>query len=157
MSLIENGKREAVSPNLSDRARVILASMVYGIEGKLAEKHGLEPGKPLGPQQVADLYNVRRAYVRQLLADPLGKAELMAMLAAKRVSHMPEALHRIATIVSNGEDGVALRASETILGETAKGPGITVNVSQTNVAQIRPGYVIRMPADVASPTDINQS
>ena len=155
MSLIENGKREPVSANLSDRARVILASMVYGIEGKLAEKHGLEPGKPLGPQQVADLYNVRRAYVRQLLADPISKAELMAMLAAKRVSHMPAALHRIATIVQSDNEAVALRASETILGETAKS-GVTVNVSQTNFAQIRPGYVIRMPADVAPPSDIAQ-
>jgi hypothetical protein len=152
MSLIENGKREPVSANLSDRARVILASMVYGIEGKLAEKHGLEPGKPLGPQQVADLYNVRRAYVRQLLADPIGKAEMMAMLAAKRVSHMPAALHRIATIVQSDNEAVALRASETILGETAKGPAVTVNVS--NFAQIRPGYVIRMPADIAPASDI---
>jgi hypothetical protein len=155
MSLIENEKRHYA--NLSDKARIILAALVHGLDGKMAERHGLEPGKPLSPNTIADVYNVRRAYVRNLLTDPIFKAEMMAMLAAKRVSHMPAALHRIATIVQSDNEAVALRASETILGETAKGPGITVNVSQTNVAQIRPGYVIRMPADVASPTDINQS
>lgn len=154
MSLIENEKSEVVSPNLSDRARLILAAMVYGVEGKIAEKHGFEPGKPLGPQQVADLYHVRRSYVRQLLSEPLGKAEMMGMLAAKRLGHMPAALHRIATIVQSGEDGVALRASETILGESVKAPGVTVNVSQTNMTAIKPGYVIKMPSDIAPPAII---
>ena len=95
------------------------------------------------------IFNVRRAYVRNLLGDPIFRQEMASALAAKRLAYMPEALDRVASIMRNGEDPVALRASETILGETAKGPGVTVNVSQTNVAAIRPGYVIRLPAETA--------
>lgn len=87
--------------------------------------------------------------MRNLLGDPIFRQEMASALAAKRLAYMPEALDRVASIMRNGEDPVALRASETILGETAKGPGVTVNVSQTNVAAIRPGYVIRLPAETA--------
>ena len=144
---------------LTDKHRRIAAAMVYGLDGKVAEKYGLEAGKPLAPQTVADHFRVRRAYVRTLLADPLFKAEMAAQMANKRLGLMPEALERVANIMRSPNEPIALKASETILGETTRNQGVTVNVSQQTAlftAPIKPGYVLRLPVD-ATAADITQT
>jgi hypothetical protein len=70
MSLMEQEKRSTLRKPLvalNDKGRAILAAMVYGLDGKLAAKHGVEPGKGLGVNEVADIYHLRRKYVRSLL------------------------------------------------------------------------------------------
>jgi hypothetical protein len=150
MSLIENDKPLTA---ITDKHRRVAALMVYGVDGRMAERHGLEPGKPLAPQTCADYLGVRRAYVRNLLADPLFRAEMTQMLAAKRLGYMPHALERVRELTDSDNEGVALRASETMLGER-QGSGTTVNVHQTNVnaTAIRPGYVVRLPPDLTPNT-----
>jgi hypothetical protein len=102
----------------------------------------------LSPQHVAELLGVRRRYVLDLLSDPTFKTEFNAALALKRQAATPEALHRITEIVGSDNEGVALKAACVIVGEDAKGPSINVNVQNNLVAPIRPGYVVRLPADL---------
>lgn len=135
-----------------------MSAMVFGLDGEVARKHGLEPGKALAPQTVADHFHVRRAYVRNIMADPLFKAEMAQMIATKRLGYMPHSLDRIAELVDCDNESVALRASETILGERGSNAGVSVTVNnQTNVATaIRPGYVIRLPAELSNDTAADQ-
>ena len=102
----------------------------------------------MSPQHVAELLGVRRRYVLDLLSDPTFKTEFNAALALKRQAATPEALHRITEIVGSDNEGVALKAACVIVGEDAKGPSINVNVQNNLVAPIRPGYVVRLPADL---------
>jgi hypothetical protein len=141
-------------PALNDRHRQIIAALVYGIDGRVAEKHGLEPGKALKPQTAADYFKVRRRYVYDLMADPTFKSELMREIATKRLATMPEALDRLTAIMRSDNDPVALRAAEAILGDQVgqARPAIALTVNNTTqVANFRPGYVIRVRGDVPDP------
>jgi hypothetical protein len=154
MSLISHNETtrhpQSVIP---DKQRGIMAILVHGLDGKVAAKHGFAAGKPLGVNETADFLHVRRRYVRALLQDPLFKAEMLQMLAAKRLGYMPDALERIAELMHSEQDGVSLKAAQSMLGETEKG-AIAVNVAVNNAIGIRPGYVIKLddtpiPADPA--------
>ena len=59
MSLVEQEKRPTLRRALvalNDKGRAILAAMVYGLEGAMAAKHGVESGQGLGVNQVADVF-----------------------------------------------------------------------------------------------------
>jgi hypothetical protein len=144
-------KDETSLTRLSDKQRAILSALVYGLEGAAAEKHSLTPGKALTPIEAAAYFHVRRAYVRDLLDQPLFKAELMTQLANKRLACAPEALDRIGQAMRNQDDSIGLRAAVAMLGEKAGAAAIAVTVNnETNVAaQIRPGYIVRLPANPA--------
>jgi hypothetical protein len=146
-------KDETSLTSISDKQRAILSALVYGLEGAAAEKHSLAPGKALTPIEAAAYFHVRRAYVRDLLEQPLFKAELAAQIANKRLGYMPEALDRIGQAMRNEDDSVGLRAAVAMIGERAGAANAAISVTvnnQTNVAaQIRPGYVVRLPADLA--------
>ena len=133
---------------LSPRAQTVLAYMVYGLD----KPHGdLPTGRPLGVQQVAELMGVRRSYVRGLLANPVFKVEYNQAIALARQAATPRAFHRIVELVESENEGIALRAAQAIVGDE-KGFSVNVNVAtQTNIAAaIRPGYAIRLPADLAA-------
>jgi hypothetical protein len=144
-------KDETSLTSISDKQRAILTALVYGLEGAAAEKHELEPGKALTPIEAAAYFHVRRAYVRDLLQQPLFKAEMSAAIANKRLGYMPEALDRIGQAMRNQDDNIGLRAAVAMLGERSGANAVTVTVNnETNIAaQIRPGYVVRLPADLA--------
>ena len=138
---------------LPARARYVLGYMTFGIDEPVPGKPHIPVGKPLGAHQVAELLGVRRRYVYSLLADPTFKAELAQALAQKRQSYAPKALDRIGEIIDSPNEGAALRAAQTILGEDAKGPVVNVSVAtQTNVA-FKPGYIIRLKEPRPAPPD----
>jgi hypothetical protein len=134
---------------LPARARYALGYLVHGLDDPVDGKPHIPVGRPLSPQHVAELLGVRRRYVLNLLSDPTFKTEFNAALALKRQAATPEALHRITEIVGSDNEGVALRAAQVIIGDDAK-PSINVAV-QTNVGEIKPGYVIRLPAGLVPP------
>jgi hypothetical protein len=129
---------------LPARARYALGYLVHGIDEPVPGKSHVPVGRPLSPQHVAELLGVRRRYVLDLMSDPTFKTEFVAALALKRLAATPEALHRITEIVGSDNEGVALRAAQTIVGDDTKGPSVSVSV-QNNVGAIKPGYVIRLP------------
>ena len=129
---------------LTDKMRQVLARLVYGDPEK--------GGKPQSIAEIADQMSVRRAYVRDLMQDPLFKLEMAKATAEKRKAAHPMAVHAMVELLdwtgleTPADANVRLNAAKAVLGEEAK--GVTVNVNQTtNVGiSIKPGYVIRQPA-----------
>jgi hypothetical protein len=158
MSLVKQEKRPTLRRPLvalNDKGRAILATMVYGLEGKMAEEHGVEPGKGLGVNQVADLFRVRRRYVRSLLLDPVFSAELARAVNAKQQAHTPEALDRTISLMRSEDERVALKACQDIRGTSKQGLNVNVGVGVAVNAQdpIRPGYIIKLGPDPATEDD----
>jgi hypothetical protein len=150
MSLVRQEKRLPLRRPLvalNDKGRAILAAMVYGLDGKMAEKHGVEPSKGLGVNQVADLFRVRRRYVRSLLLDPVFSAELARAVNAKQQAHTPEALDRTITLMRSEDERVALKACQDILSRSKQGLNVNVGVAANPQPEIRAGYVIRIGPD----------
>jgi hypothetical protein len=149
--------RTAVFPKdctLPARARYALGYLVFGVDNPIPDRPDIPVGKPLSIAQAAELLGVRRKWVRGLLADQTFKLEFAAALAQLRQGYAPTAINRIAEIMDSDDESVALKAAKAILGEDAKSPVVNVNVeTQTNFAAIRPGYVIRLPPDLAPPLD----
>jgi hypothetical protein len=134
---------------LSARARYALGYLIHGVDEPIPGKPDIPVGRPLSPSAVAELLGVRRRYVLGLMSDPTFKTEFNAALALKRQAATPAALHRITEIVGSKNEGVALRAAQTIVGDDTRGSSVNVNVLQNNVdAEIRPGYVIKLPPDI---------
>jgi hypothetical protein len=133
---------------LPARARYALGYLVHGIDDPVEGKPHIPVGRPLSPAHVAELLGVRRRYVLNLMSDPIFKTEFNAALALARQAATPRALHRMTQIVESENEGVALRAAQAIVGEEKA--ALNVNVAVSN--QIRPGYIIRMPAEIAAPT-----
>jgi hypothetical protein len=135
---------------LPARARYVLGYMTFGVGEPIPSKPHIPVGKPLGINHIAELLGVRRRYVQSLLADPTFKTELAAAIAQMRQGYAAQAINRIAEIIDSPNEGVALRAAQAILGDDAKNPVVNVSVAtQNNVATtIRPGYVIKLPADI---------
>jgi hypothetical protein len=151
MSLTEQEKRSTLRRPLvalNDKGRAILAAMVYGLEGKMAEKNGVEPGKGLGVNQVADVFRLRRRYVRSLLLDPLFSAELARAVNAKQQAHTPEALDRTISLMRSEDERVALKACQDIRGAGRQGLNVSVGVAVAPHVGIRPGYVIKLPPEL---------
>jgi hypothetical protein len=143
--------RRPSNSGLTPRAQVVLALMTYGIERQDPDHPNIPVGKPLGAYQIAEILGVRRRYVHNLLADAVFKTELGQALTQMRQGYAAKAINRIGEIIDSEDEDVALKAAKAILGEDVKGPVVSVNV-QTNVGtQIRPGYVIRLPADLTHP------
>jgi hypothetical protein len=132
---------------LPARARYALGYLVHGIDDPVEGKPQIPVGRPLSPAHVAELLGVRRRYVLSLMADPIFKTEFNAALALARQAATPRAMHRMTEIVESENEGVALRAAQAIVGEEKA--ALNVNVAVSN--QIRPGYIIRMPAEIAAP------
>jgi hypothetical protein len=90
---------------------------------------------------------LRRPDMRALIA-----SERKALLAWAMGAN-PQALMSIRDTSLN--DAARVRAALALeeIGEPRQGSGVTVNVSQQTIAgvAIRPGYVIRMPAEIAPP------
>ena len=151
MSLVEQEKRPTLRGPLvalNDKGRAILAAMVYGLEGKMAAKHGVEPGKGLGVNQVADAFRIRRRYVRSLLLDPVFSAELARAVNAKQQAHTPEALDRTISLMRSEDERIALKACQDIRGASKQGLNVNVGVAVNSYDGIRPGYVIKLPPDL---------
>jgi hypothetical protein len=140
--------------SLNDRHRMILAALVYGFDGAMAAKHNVTPNKALNQHQVADIHKLRRAYVRWLMADPLFRSEFNQALAIRRQAYVPHAIDRIGELIDSNNQTIALRASESMIGDVK--PGLSVNVAvQTNLggpATPRAGYVIRLDRPRAAQT-----
>lgn len=130
---------------LSDKGRMILAALVYGLDGKMAEKHGVTPNKALSPYQVADIYKLRRAYVRWLMAEPVFRAEFNQALAIRKQAYIPHAIDRMAELVDSDNEPVAFKAAECMIGDVK--PSLAVNVQVNTAIALKPGYVIRLPAE----------
>jgi hypothetical protein len=126
------------------------SSSVYGLEGRMAAKHSVEPGKGLGVNQVADVFRLRRRYVRSLLLDPVFSAELARAVNAKQQAHTPEALDRIIRIMRSEDERVAMKACQDIRGANKQGLNVSVGVGVAVAPHngIVPGYVVRLPADL---------
>jgi hypothetical protein len=131
-----------------------LGYLLFGVDEPVEGKPDIPVGRPLSPSAVAELLGVRRRYVLNLMSDPVFKTEFNVALALKRQAATPEALHRITEIVASDNEVVALRAAQAILGEDGKGPSVSVSV-ENNVA-VRPGYVVRLPPDLAPPVNFGE-
>jgi hypothetical protein len=158
MSLVRQEKRPPLRRPLvalNGKGRAILATMVYGLEGKMAEEHGVEPGKGLGVNQVADLFRVRRRYVRSLLLDPVFSAELARAVNAKQQAHTPEALDRTISLMRSQDERVALKACQNIRGTTKQGLNVNVGVgvAVNGPDPIRPGYILKLGPDPEDETN----
>lgn len=161
MSLTSWEYREARTPKasvdlarLNDKQRAILAALVYGLDE--------DNGKPIRSREVsvnelADHFNVRRRYIRDLLLQPIVKAEMASMIAAKRLGLVPKAINVLDNAMHSDNEAAAVKAALGVLGETAKAAAVTVNVNQQTAViggdTIRPGYVIKLPADIVDATD----
>jgi hypothetical protein len=132
---------------LNDRQRAILAALVYGLEGKAAEKHGLESDRPLTTIEAAAYFKARRRYVRDLVEQPLFKAEMTKAIADKRFAYAPEAIDCIAEAMRSADHNISLKAAIAMLGDNAKAPVVNVSVATQNNVAIKPGYLIRIPKD----------
>lgn len=141
---------------LTPQMEQALTLLVHGIEHRDSRLNGGDHpvGVPLGVHQVADLLKVRRAYVRDLMADPLFKTKYNAALSDARVALAPSAIAKIGELIEWKGEGkaadanVALNASKTALGEDAKGFSVNVQVNNqvNNATTIRPGYVLDLGA-----------
>jgi hypothetical protein len=134
---------------LPARARYALGYLVHGVDEPVEGKPHIPVGQPLSPSAVAELLGVRRRWVLGLMSDPTFKTEFNAALALARQAAMPRAIHRMTEIVESENEGVALRAAQAIVGEDAKGPSISVSVQNNVAGAIRPGYIVRLPPEVA--------
>ena len=149
---VERGKRLTLRKPLvalNDKGRAVLAAMVYGLEGAMAAKHGVEPGKGLGVNQVADVFRLRRRYVRSLLLDPVFSAELARAVNAKQQAHTPEALDRTISLMRSEDERVALKACQDIRGASKQGLNVNVGVAVNPHVAVRPGYIIKLRPDPA--------
>jgi hypothetical protein len=82
MSLVElekHGRRlkPALLAKLTEKHRLVLAHLVYGPPDG--------DGKPMSIAEAADRLKVRRAYIRDLVRDPLFRAEFAQATAALRL------------------------------------------------------------------------
>ena len=161
MSLIEHDNRrvglKTARPlaELTPKHRAILSALVYGLDGRTAEQHGHEPGKALTQHETAAYFNVRRAYIRDLMDAPLFKAEFAAAFANKRMGYAPRAIDRIADAMESPDHNTVLKAAIAMLGETAKTPNVNVSVTNQTAflaGNIKPGYVLKLPAETSAQT-----
>jgi hypothetical protein len=148
--------RRSTNPALTPRAQTVLGYLAYGIEKPDPDHPDIPVGRPLGPYHVAAILGVRRSYVRGLIADPVFKTEMARATADGRAALQPKAMAVLGELLdwegsgSSADANVRAAAAKAILGDDVKGPTVSVSVAaQTNVsADIRPGYVIKIPADL---------
>lgn len=141
---------------LTPRHEQVLALLVHGLEYRDSRLNGGDHpvNQPLGVNQVAELLKVRRAYVRDLISDPLFKSKMQAAIANQRAALAPQAISTMAEVMTTVGDNtpadrrVRLDAAKTIMGEDAKGFSVNVQVNNqtNNNTTIRPGYVLDLSA-----------
>jgi hypothetical protein len=128
--------------------------MVFGISSPVrARQLRVGVDVPLDFTTAADAARVRRRAARRAIVDPLFRQELAKQLKSFRESLAPEAVRTIAAIMEDAGENTAadrtvrLKASTTLLGESASGGGST-NV-QINMhgdgARLTAGIVVRLP------------
>jgi hypothetical protein len=147
---------------LTPRAQTVLGYITYGIEQPDPDHPDIPVGRPLGPYHVAAILGVRRSYVRGLIADPVFKTEMARATADARAALQPKAMAVLGELLdwegagSSVDANVRAAVAKTILGDDVRAPVVNVSVAtQTNVhGDIRPGYVLKLPADF-SPEDEN--
>jgi hypothetical protein len=149
--------RRSTNPALTPRAQTVLGYLTFGIEEANADHPDIPAGKPLGPYDVAAILGVRRVYVRGLMANPVFKLEMARATADARAALEPKAVYALGELLDwQGEGraadaGVRLRAAAIALNEDKANDPVSVNVNVTQQAAIRPGYIIRLPANVPLP------
>jgi hypothetical protein len=149
----------STNPALTPRAQTVLGYLVYGIEEPDPDHRDIPTDKPLGPYQVAAILGVRRAYIRDLMADPVFKTEIARATADARAELEPKAVSALGELLDWQGEGkaadanVRLNAAKTILSEDAMGFSVNMNVQNNLVGgATQLGYVIRLPAKLKPPT-----
>jgi hypothetical protein len=150
--------------SLTDDEAAIARLMVFGlqaeetIDGKLVKADW-----PLTLEQAARFVGYRCKKARNYLDNlPEFSTYRRQLLEGKRKAEAPRNLATLIEIRDDPGEGFAadrtvrIKAVAAIEGRP-DGPNVTVNVNQqTNVAQIQPGYVIRLPALKADAPAIEQ-
>jgi hypothetical protein len=149
---------------LTDDEEEIARLCVYGLPGEETILGKTVPAHwPLTLEQAAKFVGYRLKRARTYLDHhPEFKAYAGELLQARRKAEMARNLTTAIAIRDDpGENFAAdrtvrLKAIQVIEGR-GDGPNVTVNVNQqTNVAAIRPGYVIRLPALKDAPERVEQ-
>jgi hypothetical protein len=135
--------------------------MVFGLphEETILDKV-IAPNWPLTLEQAAKFVGYRTKRARSYLSTkPEFRALLTELVRDVRKSEEARGIKTAIAIRDDEGDGsaatktVRLKAIGVIEGNEGKG-GVVVNVNQTNVATIQPGYVIRLPAGTPLPERI---
>jgi hypothetical protein len=145
-------RRASGEVDLAARHRLLAEYMVHGTEHQRARRLGLPLNVPLTLEQAAVVLDIRRRNARQISRMPEFQGLMASLSADLRNGFKSRAIHRMGELVDWRGEGtaadatVALKASQAVLGEEAKGLSVNVNVAnQTNVG-IRPGYVLDLSA-----------
>ena len=148
---------------LGPKHKLIIDRMVFGLDRPHAAFPSLLPGQPLSADQIADIYNLKRRYVRRLLDQTIFVAALNQAVNALRNGAKPTAVRKMIDLIGHVGEGkaadakVALDAAKAVLGE--KDGGLTVNVGVqvgVNNVNVQPGYVIDL-GERPKPITINAS
>lgn len=141
---------------LPKRARPLEAGVKMAVKAFVWGIDGDDGRRPATLGEAATLGGMRPDTLRRYLHRPDVRALLAGekkALLAWACSANPQALMSIRDTSAN--DAARVRAALALeeIGEPRQGGGLTVNVSQQTIAgvAIRPGYVIKMPAEVAPP------
>jgi hypothetical protein len=144
---------------LTEEEAEIARLMVHGLPNdEVILDTPVKAGWPLTLAQAAKFmgYRLKRARA-QLDPNPDFRGYCRELLEARRESERARNMAVAVEIRDDVGDGTAatktvrIKAASFIQGDDK--PGVTVNINQqTNVANIQPGYVIRLPALPGTPT-----
>ena len=130
---------------------------VAQVDGKTGEittvQKPVEPGEPLSLIEAADLLRIRRRNARELVTFPIFQREYAAQLQRLRDGEKAASVHTLMEVRDDKGLGkaadrkVRMQAALAVLGEGEGNRGTTVNVTTAVGVQVRPGLVLRLPAD----------
>jgi hypothetical protein len=140
--------------DLAARRRLLAEYMVHGTEHQRARRLGLPLNVPLTLEQAAAVLDIRRRNARQISRMPDFQRLMASLNADLRNGFKSRAIRRMGELVDWQGEGtaadatVALKASQAVLGEEAKGLSVNVQVNNqtNNTTAIRPGYVLDLGA-----------
>ena len=116
---------------LTDLHRTIIGRLVYG-------EPDAKECKPQSVAEIADALKIRRAHIRDLMGEPLFKAEVARQTDNLRKGAHPEAVQTMIGLLkwagnTPADANVKLNAAKAVLGDDVKNPSVTVN-NQVNIA-----------------------
>jgi len=149
-------RRAAGEIALGERHKRLAELMVLGLDAPADRLPSVEPGLPLSLEDAADVLGLKRRNARQIFGLPAFRKLLTSAIADLRMGAHARMVHTMIKIADDPGDGTAadrtvrLKAVLAVLGEEAKGANLTVNVGLQNNVAFKPGYVIRLPPDMAA-------
>ncbi|MEK4035820.1 hypothetical protein WOC76_04335 [Methylocystis sp. IM3] len=137
------------------RSQLMLEYMLVGCQHRdICDRIGVQVGEPMTQQQASDAVGFRRRNGRFVFQQAIFQKGLAKGIEELRSGARVQAIRRMIELMNDPGDGsaacktVQLKAASAIMGDESKS-AVTVNVGVS--AQLSPGVVIRLPAEVKSP------